>query len=235
MKPKLQESLLREVLPLVIQTGVGIIILLIARAVITDLDMVREIDIPVDFTFPQLLSAVILTIIVVVLLNFGTRMELRLARIVTDFPQSGQIVKLFVFLIAIGIAYGAYIPLLRHYWGDFDWAYHLSFLILFVVVLGMLGHTIYTQTERVTTLITGLFSGAKQTIPISGAEGLVCAACGGRNKAGASFCTSCGGKLSPLETGASNCKGCGAALKPNTRFCVSCGLPVGEASSQETD
>ena len=235
MKPKPQESLLRNVLPLVIQAGVGIIILLIFRAVITDLNMVREIDIPVYFTLPQLLSAVILTIIMVVLLNFGTRMELRLAHIVTDFPQSGRIVKLLIFLIAIGIGYGAYIPLLRHYWGDLDWVYHLSFLILFVIVLGMLGHIIYAHTERLIALIAGLSSRAKQTFPVSGAEGLVCAACGGTNEAGASFCSSCGGQLSLLETGTSNCKGCGAVLKPNTRFCVSCGLPVGETASQETD
>jgi len=232
MKPKPQKSLVGQVLPLLIQAGVGIIILLISRAVITDLEMVREIQIPVYFTLPQLISAVILTIIMVLLVNFGTRMELRLAHIVTDFPQSGYMLKLFIFLIVIGIGYGAYIPLIRPYWGDLDWVYHLSFLILFVVVLGMLGHTIYTHTERLTTVVTGLFSGAKQTIPISGAEGLVCPACGGKNKAAATFCTSCGRKLSPLETGASNCKACGAVLKPNARFCVSCGLTVGEAGSE---
>ena len=231
MKSKFQKNLLEQVLPSVIKAGIGIIILLIFRAVIIDLEMVREIDIPVYFTLPQLLSAMILTVIMIMLLNFGIRIELRLARIVTGFPQSGQIVKLFIFLIVIGIGYGAYIPLFRHYWGDFAWVYHLSFLILFMVVLGILGYIIYTQAEHLITLIIGLFRRVKQTIPISG--GLACAACGAKNKAGAGFCSSCGEKLSPLEKETSNCKGCGEALKPNARFCVSCGLSVGETSSKE--
>jgi hypothetical protein len=231
MKANPQKSALGHVLPPLIQAGVGILILLIARAVLIRLDMVREIEIPVEFTFPQLISAVILTVMMIVLVNLGMRMESLLAHIVTGFPQSGYILKLAVFLIVIGIGYGAYLPLVRPYWGDFDWVYHVSFLILFVVVLGMLGYTIYTNTERLTTLIAGLFSGAKEAVAVRGDAGLLCASCGGRNRAGAAFCSLCGAKLSPPETVGSMCKACGAALKPNARFCGSCGLTVGETGS----
>lgn len=231
MKPEFQKSFLKQVLPLLIQAGVGILIFLIARAVIIELDMVQAIRIPLRFTLPQLISAVILTIIMIVLVNFGTRMELRLAHIVTEFPQGGYILKLFVFLIVIVIGYGAYLPLVRPYWGEFDWVYHLSFLVLFVVILGVLGHTIYAHTERLSTLIIDLFSGEKRNIPISRTGDIVCGGCGGKNKAGAGFCTSCGAKISPLETVASNCKSCEATLKPDVSFCSSCGFSVGGPNS----
>jgi uncharacterized protein YacL len=231
MEQKYQKSALVQIVPLLIQTVVGIIILLISRAVITGLEMVQDIQIPVNFTLSQLISAIILTIIMVMLVNLGVRMEPRLAHMLPDFPQSGHILKLILFLIAIGIGYGAYLPLIRPYWGDFDWAYNISFLIIFVAVLGALGYTIYKHTERLTPLLIGVFTGTRESSSIAAAAGPVCAGCGATGKVGAAFCTSCGASLSPPKAVDFNCKGCGAALMPNARFCVSCGIPVGEAGS----
>jgi len=239
MKTK-PESIKQQVLPLVFQAGGGILVALVFWLVIGELPMVEDIQLPVEFTLTELLSAGILTIIMGILVSFGMRMEACLAAIVTGFPQSGQILKLFIFLIVIGIAYGAYLPLLEPYWGDVEWVYPVFFLVVFLVVMGILGYTIYQHMDRLGTLLYQhmdrlgtLLVVAKQTVATPAAAGdIACAGCGEKNKIGATFCSSCGASLSVPETVASNCKGCGAALKPNARFCVSCGLTVGKAASE---
>jgi len=226
------KSILGQVLPLLVQTGVGIIIVLILWLVIAELPMLEEIQLPVYFTTAELFSAVMLTIIMIMLLSFGMRMELSLAHTVPAFPQSGQILKLLIFLIVIGIAYGAYLPLVEPYWGDLEWIYPVTFLVFFVCVAAMLGYTIYAQADRLSGLLSDLFTSGEKAV-MTTAEGPLCPGCGKKNKAGAGFCSFCGGKLSQPATADINCKGCGAALKPESRFCVACGLAVGEASSRK--
>ena len=231
MEQNYQRSALMQIGPLLIQTGIVIIILLISRAVISELDMVQGIRIPVYFTLPQLISSIILTIIMFMLINLGVLLETRLAHILPVFPESGYILKLILFLIVIGIGYGAYLPLIRPYWGDFDWVYNLFFLISFVAVLGTLVYTIYKHTEHLSFILIGQTTRAKKTSHVAATAGPACAGCGATNKVGATFCTSCGAKLSPTETISFDCNGCGAVLKPNARFCVSCGISVGKTNS----
>src|SRR3954453_4370502 len=49
------------------------------------------------------------------------------------------------------------------------------------------------------------------------AKRMICASCGGENRAGRRFCSQCG---SPLEVA---CPSCGATNEPGDRFCGSCG------------
>lgn len=169
-KPK---STMEQLLPLFMQTAVGIIILLIVWLVIINLPMLKEIAFPLEFTLTELLAAAVLTIIVSMLVSFGLRMELRLGYLVTDFPQCGTMVKQFVFLIAILIAYFAFKPLATPYLSDMGWIYHLLFLILFLSVLAILGSSIYRNMEE----FTELFTKTKHRGPSSSAA-LLCGKCG---------------------------------------------------------
>jgi rRNA maturation endonuclease Nob1 len=49
-----------------------------------------------------------------------------------------------------------------------------------------------------------------------------CTTCGPRPEPDATFCSSCGRRLSPRAV----CDRCGAALSPDSRFCESCGRQV---------
>ena len=71
-----------------------------------------------------------------------------------------------------------------------------------------------------------------------------CTKCGHAVRPDTSFCTSCGEKLTPIETGrpatgssddsatALFCTQCGKPTAPGSKFCASCGAQVGDASSQ---
>lgn len=209
-----QKSTMEQLLPLFMQTAVGIIILLIVWLVITNLPMLKEIAFPLEFTLTELLAAAVLSIIVSMLVSFGLRMELRLGYLVTDFPQCGTMVKQFVFLIAILIAYFAFKPLAIPYMGDLDWIYHLLFLIFFLSILAILGSSIYRNMEE----LTELFTKTKYRGP-SPSAALLCGKCGEKNAANTRFCSFCGEELpQPLK-----CGNCGVFLKPGAKFCAECG------------
>lgn len=215
-KPK---RTMEQLLPLFMQTGVGIVILLILWLVIVNLPMLEEISLPLEFTFAELLAAVVLTLIITMLVSFGMRMELRLGYLVTDFPQGGTMVKHFVFLIAILIAYFAFRPLGVPYLDEMDWIYHLLFLVVFLAVLAVLGKSIYSNIEAFTEFLTG----SKRRGP-SASAALLCSKCGEKSAAGTRFCSFCGEKLpQPLK-----CSGCGTFLRPGAKFCPGCGAAAGE-------
>lgn len=224
MQPQ-PKSTMEQLLPLFVQTGVGIVILLIAWLVIANLPMLDRITIPLEFSLTQLIVAVILTIIIGMLIGFASRIELRLGYLVANFPQCGTMVKHFVYLIVILIAYFAFNPLAVPYMGEMDFIYHLLFLIAFLVVLVILGNTIYRNTEGFSQLLGSAAKSPGKPAAIS----LICSKCGEKNEYGTRFCSFCGEKLlQPLE-----CSSCGNVLKPGARFCAVCGTAAGSDSSEE--
>ena len=220
-KPK---STLDQLLPIFIQAGVGIFFLLIVLLVVSYLPMIKEIDFPLRFSLFELIKAVILTIIAIMLFNFGRRMGLRIGYMVSRFPQSGTMVKLFVFMIAVLVLYFAYIPLVIPYMENLAWIYHLLILFIFLFLLGSLGYTIYSNADVLKNLISGSSKAALTQSEI------ICANCGEKNKTGTKFCSFCGKELpQPLK-----CSSCGAILKQNAKFCPNCGATVGEASPKKS-
>ena len=53
---------------------------------------------------------------------------------------------------------------------------------------------------------------------------MLCGSCGHENREGASFCVSCGTRISRV------CSNCGGDLSPDARFCGSCGASVATAT-----
>jgi len=215
---------IEQLLPLFMQTFVGIIILLIIWMVVSSLPMLDEISFPLDFTLTELLAAVILIIIAIMLINFGSRMELRLSYLVKNFPQGGTMVKQFIYLIAILIAYIALQPLALPYLAEFYWLYHVIFLLLFLIVIVILGSSIYSNSEEFVLLFTNPKRKGHVTTALN-----VCSKCGEKNSAGTKFCSFCGEKLNQPIT----CSGCGAILKPGAKFCSECGAVGDKATPGE--
>jgi len=211
-----------DLLPLLVQTGVGIIILLIFWLVVVNLPMLDEIDFPLDFTLAELIAAVLLLAITAMLVNFGNRMELRMAHVLPSFPQAGNLVKILVFIIATLIVYTALRPLVLPYINDLDWIYHLVFLLVVVGLLGFLGYSIYINMEQITLLFT---SSGTSSSPVGG---IVCNKCGEKNKSQATFCSYCGAEL-PRPP---QCNSCGRVVKPGAKFCPSCGSGVSQAAGE---
>jgi uncharacterized OB-fold protein len=205
--------------PMILQTVLGIIILLIIWLIISRLPMLEEIDFPLDFTLSELVGAGILTVIIAMLVSFAIRIELRMSYVFSQFPQGGTIVKNIVFLIAILIAYWAYKPLLDPYMGDLRWVYSLVFLFLFIMVLIILARNIYHNVEG----ISSIFTGTKSSV-------VICNKCGNNNSGSSKFCSSCGAELPQITE--FTCKSCGEALKPGARFCPSCGAAAGEPKKE---
>ena len=215
---------LRTAFPLILQAGVGIISFLILWLIISALPMLQEIDLPLDFTLTELVNTGILTVVIVILVNFGSRLELRLGYIYPHFPQMGTMAKSVAFLIAILIAYRVYLPLLEPYLSDLGWIYSVTFLILFVAVLVMLARIIYLNVEDISAFIAGSKKGFSSTDPE-----ILCKKCGESNRSGSKFCSVCGAELpQPTEH---KCKNCAAALKPGVKFCASCGAQAEEEAS----
>ncbi len=220
------------VMPLVIQTGTGVAILLASWYIISILPMLDDIQFPLQFSLSELLTALILTILIWMLGVFGRRLELRLGFIHRDFPQGGTIIKYIIYLFIAVIGYHAYAPLALPYLDDYYWIYSLVFLVLSLSMLALLGFTVYSNTES----ISAMFSKTKKAVPVQTTGFSLCAKCGKSNKAGSKFCVSCGEVLSsPAKVNA--CNTCGAALKAGAKFCTGCGqvvkgFPVDRAEEQ---
>jgi RNA polymerase subunit RPABC4/transcription elongation factor Spt4 len=207
------------------QTGVGVILLLIIWLVVNNLPMLNAIALPLDFTLTDLLGAAILTAIVVILCNFGVRMELRLAYLVKSFPQGGTMLKQLVYLIAVLIVYFAFRPLVVPYLKNYDWIYHLLFLVVFLAYLGILGYSIYNNIEELTAVISGRYIQEKPSV----AANIVCGKCGEKNFHDSRFCSFCGAELPrPVK-----CSSCGTLLEPDAKFCYACGWKVGESAENK--
>jgi len=211
---------LEQFLPMILQTALGIIVLLIVWLIISRLPMLDEIDFPLDFTLSELVGAGILTAIVVLLISFGIRIELRMSYVFSRFPEGGTIVKNIVFLIAILIAYWAYRPLLNPYMGELKWIYSLLFLFLFVAVLVVLALNIYRNAESIGAMFTGTKS-----------DFVLCPKCGSRNPSNSKFCSTCGAELPQIKE--LRCKNCGALIKPGAKFCPHCGMAIDESAGEE--
>ena len=203
-----------QLLPLLVQTGVGLIMLLIAWLVIANLPMLERISFPLKFTLTELLVAILLTVAAGMLVNFALRIELRLRRLVSEFPQCGAMVKQFIYLIVILIAYFAFNPLATPYLENMEWLYHLLFLLTFLLILTSLGISIYSNTGELAVLFKAPMRQERPVVDL-----LKCIKCGKENQAGMQFCSFCGEKLpQPVK-----CGYCGQILKAGAKFCPNCG------------
>ena len=231
---KTAESSLRRLYPILFQASIGLTILFLSGIVINSLPMVGEVKLPFHFSFPELISATILTLLVVLLTTTAKRIELRLHSM-PDIPSHlGLIIKLAVYTISALISYYAFLPILPPYLGHLEWLYSFLFLSVFILLLAFFCYTTYYETE---SLLYFFRSGTKTAAAISNEASFHCPHCKKTLIAGSRFCASCGFSATAKQREAdfSLCQGCGVALKPRARFCTFCGQAVVSGADTDTN
>ncbi|RJQ04237.1 MAG: zinc-ribbon domain-containing protein [Bacillota bacterium] len=218
------ESWQQQFWPLVIQTVVGLFILLFSWAVVAFLPMVKEVYLPLEFTLEELLTGVILTVAIILLLSFGGRLERRLNLVGPGQGAAGRIVKFLMVLLSVMIAYVAYRPLAIPYLEglDLDWVYGVTFLGVCLIALALLGWSVYAYTEYLARAPRG------RAVAAAAAGYVVCSRCGRRNEQGWKFCGACGAEL--FYPSLPVCPNCRTPGHPESRFCSVCGTPLQPAA-----
>jgi len=210
-------------LQLFLKTSLSIIILLFIWLAIVNLPMLDEISFPLEFTLPEMLAATIFTIISIILINFGLRLEIILRYYSTKAPHFAMAVRQVFFMAAILILYFFYRPLFVPYLNGLDYIYHLAFLVASLTVLSILGIAIYRSIEDLAKSI----SGSKQK-RFSAAPIIKCSSCGAPIKRLASFCPTCGETVTAAQSKIDldldpTCNTCNAPLNSGAKFCTNCG------------
>ncbi len=245
------QDFFKRLLPLLVQTGITIGLIVVAWFILLMLPMMDAIVIPLEFSFSDLVRTAIYTVIGIIIVNFALRMEMELRLILTAFPQGATIIKLILLSFVVLLAYSAYRPLVLPYMPDLEWIYHLLFFGLFIAVLVVLGLMIFNNVGQLSTLIAPGKAVSFNLLPIT------CPSCGNKNREGSSFCSFCGKQLpekslckhcdSVLEEGINTCPSCGEKAvavsnkKPNSDFaveevtsggpvCAACGMELEEQS-----
>lgn len=210
---------------------IGLVILLIVRYIVAALPMVKDAQIVrQSFTLEAtaIAHAIIDTIIIVILINFGREIGNALRRTVKRFPETGTVVNLVIVLIAISIAYSAYNDLARIFIrGRISWLYPVIFIAIAIYPLYLLIMTFYRSIDRLTDVTVDKIETAMK------AES-VCPSCGAKVSATAQFCRTCGQKIIRPEEkeeaeeaeDESKCPECGAIVGKNAKFCEECGSKI---------
>ncbi len=163
-------------------------------------------------------SAIIDTLIILLILSFGTDIGRQLGVRYPSFRQLSQITILVTTLAVLLIAYNSYGSVgyaLLHDRGIYD----LIFLLITAVALIALLYISYRNMDQLTDLVMGRFEAA--------VKGRKCPECGATIKEDSKFCIECGHPLRSVEnettSEATVCSQCGASLDEGVRFCPECG------------
>lgn len=179
------------------------------------------------------MKVVIASVILVLLVNFAFEIEDNLEVTYPAFPQGGVIVRWFILLVAILLAYGTYRILAETFLGAYVWLYPLVFLGLALVPLVSMVLLSYQHIDK----LIGIAMTGIQTVSGGGETGRVkrqvqCASCATVLQPGVKFCRVCGTPASVQKTNlktSPQCAQCGASLNAGTKFCGDCGAPVAPA------
>lgn len=209
----------------VIRFTIGLVVLLVVRALVSALPMIRDATISgFPLTPLQIAIAVVDTIIIVILLNFGKDIGSSLRFRVERFPEIGTIVTLIIVLIAVSIAYTAYDDIGNLLPGGIRWIYPVLFAVLVVIPLYFLLMSIYRNMDKLTDLSVRKIEAATRKQDL-------CPDCGAKLSANVQFCSNCGHqtpKEEEMPEEPMKCSECGAAAEKGAKFCKECGAKVTE-------
>lgn len=224
--------LLRPVVKLV----AGVVGLFFLEYIILALPMVKELPSPgLSISIPQIVSAIIATVIIILLVNFGIEISQACRIFFPTFQGSGTIVHLAVVLVTILVAYQAYQELAQIFLGKYLWAYSLAFLVLALLPLIYLVYLRYLNLDKLADVTLGGFQrarGLSRPSPAAGVQpaGRKCAKCGVALAPGVKFCRGCGTLVAqPAQeppAGQRQCPKCGTNVGSGVTFCTECGTPV---------
>ena len=175
-----------------VRLGIGLVALLLVRFIVNRLPML-EGSMAIDgfvLSYSSIGSALIDTLIILLILSFGTDIGRQLGVLYPRFRQLSQITTLVTTLVVLLIAYNSYgsvgSALLRD-----QGIYDLIFLLITAVALIALLYISYRNMDQLTDLVMGRFEAAVKSRK--------CPECGAAIKGHSKFCIECGHPLSSVK------------------------------------
>ena len=172
-----------------IEVIITLIILAIINAVVKSLPGINA-DIPgLDmWSLPTIISAIISTIMIVVVWRYGLIISPLLHNRYPKFMELRTIVMDVIYLICLGLAYGAYRGLLGEFMYEFIWIYDIAFLLIGLFLVYILAKTLIKSTDKLSEIIS---TNVSQATTVS----KICKNCHAENPASNKFCDKCGKPL----------------------------------------
>lgn len=199
----------------IIRVIIALIALGVINFIILRLPGLTRINIPglmLPYSIPAIISAIIATIMILIVLKFGFDFGPTVQRAYPTFPEMRTVAMNAVYLVAIVIAYTSYQPIILPFLMPDDWIYHLVFFIAALIPAYIIASTLMKNIDKWTGHI---YTNVKEAT-----GGFIdCQKCGVRNDTTNQFCKACGAKLVSTVF----CMDCGAQISPNTKFCPKCG------------
>jgi len=213
-----------QVITPIIKLAIGLVALLIIRYIVSVIPMIKDAEITqIPVTSLQIIHAVIDTIILIVLLNFGREFKKGAQLALPNFREAGVAANLVVILIVICLAYTVYDDIVDAFTrGNYNWIYPVVLLCIALVPLYLLGVTLYKNIDKFTGRIVGKFGADAK-------EGDACPHCKAPISPDTKFCANCGQEVAKAEAEPSACSNCGATIEGDAKFCRECGTPLEQA------
>jgi hypothetical protein len=133
---------------------------------------------------PIIISAVIATIMIIIVVKFGFTMGPIIEKLFPKFPELRTLAMYIVFVIALCIAYGGYRGVLNPVLLDLYWLYDIAFLAIGLYLVYIIATTFMKSTDKWTEYV---FHNVKQAT----GDAVICPKCGASNVSN-KFCNKCG-------------------------------------------
>lgn len=172
---------------------IQVIIILFALAVINAIvHSLPGINTPIPglafWSMPTIISLVISIIMIVVLVRFAFILGPIIQEEYPNFPELATIAKNIIFLICLGIAYGAAMSLMYSYLYQFGWLIGLAFLLVGLYLVYIIAALFLKNSDKWSEVVVHDVKQVTSTTK-------VCGKCGTANPQSNNFCDKCGSRL----------------------------------------
>lgn len=140
----------------------------------------------------------------VLVILFAYELEETVPHCFDQFPESGILAKEMIFILCTIYGYSAFRSLFSPFLASFTWVYQVTFLLLFLAQIFLLGKSLYRHNEKLGGLLAALLGlGISFLKTASTGAARLCAQCQHHNDLTARFCSACGAPLKQQEEGGS--------------------------------
>ncbi|MDR5659494.1 zinc ribbon domain-containing protein [Serpentinicella sp. ANB-PHB4] len=184
-----------------IKTGVGVILLFLAKIIIESLPMIQNITSPLSVEIADIITAVILVMTAIIIYNLGKNISDKVG--LSNINIHGKLIKGISMFISALILYYAFEDILPVYLAkaNIEWIYSYGFLALFLWIIGTILFRVYNEFDQLLLVFkTVNIPSTNQTKKnkdndLSEEKGIKCNKCQTMNAEDDQFCINCGEKL----------------------------------------
>jgi uncharacterized protein YacL len=172
-----------------IRVIITLFILAIVNAIIGSLPGINtQIPGMYMWNIPTIISAVIATIMIIVLWRYSVTIGPIVEKQYPKFPEIRTVATNIIYLICLFIAYGAYRHLLGQFLYTLTWIYDLAFLLVGLYLAYIIARILLKSSDKISDVI---LHDVKQAT----GERKECKKCSTSNPATNKFCDKCGSRL----------------------------------------